>query len=108
MEILNFVIAEKATMDYISLDRIMNAIVKTCSAVNEPTVIGDTTRFLGKITMTQYTYDVLGSKAQVRDGQKLGMFDVVEFEENTLREFVAFYQNYNNCISWEQSAALYW
>ena len=108
MEILNFVIAEKATMDYFSLDRIMNAIVKTFSAVNEPTVIGDTTRFLGKITMTQYTYDVLGSKAQVRDGQKLGMFDVVEFEENTLREFVAFYQNYNNCISWEQSAALYW
>ena len=58
--------------------------------------------------MTQYTYDGLGSKAQVRDGQKLGMFDVIEFEENTLHEFVAFYQNYNNCISWEQSAALYW
>lgn len=95
-------------MDYFSLDRIMNAVVKTFSAVNEPTVIGGATRFLGKITMTQYTYDGLGSKAQVRDEQKLGMFEVMEFEENTLREFVAFYQNYNNCISWEQSAALYW
>ena len=58
--------------------------------------------------MTQYTYEGLHGKAQVRDGQKLGMFDVMEFEENTLHEFVAFYQNYNNYISWEQSAALYW
>ncbi len=106
--IQTIVVAERATMDYFSLDRIMNAIVKSFTTVNEPTVIGDATRFLGKITMTQYTYDGLGSKAQVRDGQKLGMFDVLEFEENTLREFVAFYQNYNNYISWEQSAALYW
>ena len=108
MELLNFVVAEKATMDHFSIDRIMNAIVKTFTVANEPTGIGDATRFLGKLTMTQYTYDGLGSKAQVRDGQKLGMFDVIEFEENTLHEFVAFYQNYNNCISWEQSAALYW
>lgn len=108
MELLNFVVAEKATMDHFSIDRIMNAIVKSFTTVNEPTGIGDATRFLGKLTMTQYTYDGLGSKAQVRDGQKLGMFDVIEFEENTLHEFVAFYQNYNNCISWEQSAALYW
>ena len=106
--LLNFVVAEKATIEYFSLDRIMNSIVKSFTTVNEPTVTGDATRFLGKITMTQYTYDGLGSKAQVRDGQKLGMFDVLEFEENTLREFVAFYQNYNNYISWEQSAALYW
>ena len=108
MELLNFVVAEKATMDHFSIDRIMNAIVKTFTVANEPTGIGNATRFLGKLTMTQYTYDGLGSKAQVRDGQKLGMFDVIEFEENTLHEFVAFYQNYNNCISWEQSAALYW
>lgn len=108
MELLNFVVAEKATMDHFSIDRIMNAIVKSFTTVNEPTGIGDATRFLGKLTMTQYTYDGLGSKAQVRDGQKLGMFDVIEFEGNTLHEFVAFYQNYNNCISWEQSAALYW
>lgn len=108
MELLNFVVAEKATMDHFSIDRIMNAIVKTFTVANEPTGIGDAARFLGKLIMTQYTYDGLGSKAQVRDGQKLGMFDVIEFEENTLHEFVAFYQNYNNCISWEQSAALYW
>ena len=108
MELLNFVVAEKATMDHFSIDRIMNAIVKSFTTVNEPTGIGDATRFLGKLTMTQYTYDGLGSKAQVRDGQKLGMFDVMEFEENTLHEFVVFYQNYNNYISWEQSAALYW
>ena len=108
MELLNFVVAEKATMEHFSIDRIMNAIVKSLTTVNEPTVIGDATRFLGKITMTQYTYEGLGSKTQVRDGQKLGMFDVLEFEENTLREFLAFYQNYNNFISWEQSAALYW
>lgn len=106
--IQTIVVAERATIDHFSIDRIMNAIVKSLTTVNEPTVIGDTTRFLGKITMTQYTYEGLGSKAQVRDGQKLGMFDVLEFEENTLHEFVAFYQNYNNFISWEQSAALYW
>ena len=106
--IQTIVVAERATIDHFSIDRIMNAIVKSFTTVNEPTVIGDATRFLGKITMTQYTYEGLGSKAQVRDGQKLGMFDVLEFEENTLHEFVAFYQNYNNYISWEQSAALYW
>ena len=106
--IQTIVVAERATIDHFSIDRIMNAIVKSFTTVNEPTVIGDATRFLGKITMTQYTYEGLGSKAQVRDGQKLGMFDVLEFEENTLHEFVAFYQNYNNFISWEQSAALYW
>ena len=106
--LLNLVVAEKATMERFGLDRIMNAIVKSFTTVNEPPVIGDATRFLGKITMTQYTYDGLGNKAQVRDGQKLGMFEVMEFEENTLREFVAFHQSYNNCISWEQRAALYW
>ena len=106
--IQTIVVAERATIDHFSIDRIMNAIVKSFTTVNEPTVIGDATRFLGKITMTQYTYEGLGSKAQVRDGQKLGMFDVLEFEENSLHEFVAFNQNYNNFISWEQSAALYW
>lgn len=105
---LNFVVAEKATIDHFSIDRIMNAIVKSLTIANEPTVIGDATRFLGKITMTQYTYESLGSKAQVRDGQKLGMFDVMEFEGNALHEFALFYQNYSNYISWEQSAALYW
>lgn len=108
MELLNFVVAEKATMDHFSIDRIMNAIVKTFSVLDRHTEMGSAERFIGKLTMTQYTYEGLQNKAQVRDGQKLGMFDVMEFEENTLHEFVAFYQNYNNCISWEQSAALYW
>ena len=107
--IYNFVVAEKATLEHFSIDRVMSAIVKSFTTVNEPTDIGGVTeRVLGKLTMTQYTYEGLHSKAQVRDGQKLGMFDVMEFEENTLHEFVAFYQNYNNYISWEQSAALYW
>ena len=109
MELLNFVVAEKATLEHFSIDRVMSAIVKSFTTVNEPTDIGGVTeRVLGKLTMTQYTYEGLQSKAQVRDGQKLGMFDVMEFEENTLHEFVVFYQNYNNYISWEQSAALYW
>lgn len=108
MELLNFVVAEKATMDHFSIDRIMNAIVKSFSVLDQHTEMGSAERFIGKLTMTQYTYEGLQNKAQVRDGQKLGMFDVMEFEENTLHEFVAFYQNYNNCISWEQSAALYW
>ena len=107
--IYNFVVAEKATLKHFSIDRVMSAIVKSFTTVNEPTDIGGVTeRVLGKLTMTQYTYEGLQSKAQVRDGQKLGMFDVMDFEENTLHEFVAFYQNYNNYISWEQSAALYW
>ena len=107
--IYNFVVAEKATLEHFSIDRVMSAIVKSFTTVNEPTDIGGVTeRVLGKLTMTQYTYEGLQSKAQVRDGQKLGMFDVMEFEENTLHEFVVFYQNYNNYISWEQSAALYW
>lgn len=108
MELLNFVVAERATIEHFSLDRIMNAIVKAFETTDAPSALGVVERALGKLSMTQYTYEGLGSKAQVRDGQKLGMFDVIEFEENTLHEFVAFYQNYNNCISWEQSAALYW
>jgi hypothetical protein len=52
MELLNFIVAEKATMEHFSIDRIMNAIVKSFTTVNEPTVVGDATRFLGKLTMT--------------------------------------------------------
>ena len=110
MELLNFVVAEKATMEHFSIDRIMNAIVKSLTTVNEPTVIGDATRFLGKLTMTQYTFEDLGGKmkAQVHDGQKHGMFDVMNLEGDTWGEFLDFRQPYSNCISWEQSAALYW
>ena len=108
--IQKIVIAEKATLDYFSLDRIMNALVKTFRTANEPTVIGDATRFLGKLTMTQYTYADLGGKmrAQVDDGQKHGMFDVMDMEGDTWCDFLDFRQPYSYCISWEQSAALYW
>ncbi len=108
--IQKIVIAEKATLDYFSLDRIMNALVKTFKTANEPTVIGDATRFLGKLTMTQYTYADLGGKmrAQVDDGQKHGMFDVMDMEGDTWCDFLDFRQPYSCCISWEQSAALYW
>ena len=108
--LLKIVVAEKATIDYFSLDRIMNAIVKSFTTVNEPTVIGDATRFLGKLMMTQYTFEDLGGKmkAQVRDGQKHGMFEVMDLEGDAWGEFLDFRQPYSDCISWEQSAALYW
>ena len=111
MELLNFVVAEKATMDHFSIDRIMNAIVKSFTTVNEPTGIGGVTeRVLGKLMMTQYTFEDLGGKmkAQVRDGQKHGMFEVVDLEGDAWDEFLDFRQPYSCCISWEQSAALYW
>ena len=110
MELLNFVVAEKATMEHFSIDRIMNAIVKSLTTVNEPTVIGDATRFLGKLTMTQYTFEDLGGKmkAQVRDGKRHDMFEVMDLECDAWDEFLDFRQHYSACISWEQSAALYW
>ena len=108
--IQTIVVAEKATLDYFSLDRIMNAIVKSFTTVNEPTVIGGATRFLGKLMMTQYTFEDLGGKmkAQVRDGQKHGMFEVMDLEGDAWGEFLDSRQPYSCCISWEQSAALYW
>ena len=110
MELMNFVVAEKATIEHFSLDRIMNAIVKAFETVNEPTDIGKAERFLGKITMTQYTYADLGGKmkAQVRDGQRHGMFEVMDLEGDTWDEFLDFRQTSCSCISWEQSAALFW
>jgi hypothetical protein len=106
----NFMVAERATLDYFSLDKIMNAIVKTFTNVNEPTVIGEASRFLGKLMMTQYTFEDLGgkAKAQVRDGQRHGMFEVMDLEGDAWTEFLDFYKPYSCCISWEQSAALYW
>ena len=108
--IQTIVVAERATMDYFSLDRIMNAIVKSFTTVNEPTVIGGAERLIGKLMMTQYTFEDLGGKmkAQVYDGQKHGMFDVMNLEGDAWGEFLDFRQPYSGCISWEQSAALYW
>ncbi len=70
MELLNFVVAEKATMDHFSIDRIMNAIVKSFSVLDQHTEMGSAERFIGKLTMTQYTYEGLQNKAQVRDGDR--------------------------------------
>ena len=108
--IKTIVVAERATIDHFSIDRIMNAIVKSFTTVNEPTVIGDATRILGKLMMTQYTFEDLGGKmkAQVHDGQRHGMFEVMDLEGDTWSEFLDFRQPYSCCISWEQSAALYW
>lgn len=110
MELMNIMVAERATIIHFSLDRIMNAIGKAFTAVNEPTVIGGVTeRVLGKLTMTQYSYEGLENmtKAQIRDGQKLGLFDVMGFEAETLSDFFYFSQSYRR-ISLEQRAALYW
>ena len=107
---LNFVVAEKATIEHFSIDRIMNAIAKSFSVVDEHTEMGSAERFIGKLTMTQYTFEDLGGKmkAQVHDGQKHGMFDVMDFEGDAWEEFLGFRQPYSCYMSWEQSAALYW
>ena len=108
--IQTIVVAERATMDYFSLDRIMNAIVKSFSVVDGHTEIAGAERYIGKLTMTQYTFEDLGGKmkAQIRDGQRHGMFDVMNLEGDAWCEFLDFRQPYSDCISWEQSAALYW
>ena len=108
--IYNFVVAEKATIEHFSLDRIMNAIAKAFETTNTPTVIKEIDNLFGKLTMTQYTFEDLGGKmkAQVRDGQKHGMFNVMSFEDEAWMEFLNFRQSNSCCISWEQSAALYW
>ena len=95
MKLFNFVVAEKATMEHFGIDRIMNAIAG---------------RFIGQLTMTQYTFEDLGGKmkAQVRDGQKHGMFEVMDLEGDVWDEFLDFRHPYSGRISWEQSAALYW
>lgn len=108
--LLNIVVAEKATINYFSLDRIMNAIVKSFTVANGHTETAGAERFIGKLTMTQYTFEDLGGmmKAQVRDGQKHGMFEVMDLEGDAWYEFLDFRHPYSGRISWEQSAALYW
>lgn len=98
-------------MEHFSLDRIMNAIVKASETMNEAASIGGAERLLGKLTMTRYTFEDLGGKmkAQVLDGQKHGMFDVMDLEGEVWDEFLDFFhRDIRRCISWEQSAALFW
>ena len=106
MYYIHCVIAEKASIDYFSLDRIMDAVVKVHKEVNAP--IEDAERHLGKVTMTQYTYEQLTCKAQVKVGQKVGMLDVKDFDDNQMLDFVEFRRRVSKRISWEQSVALYW
>ena len=108
--IQTIVIAEKATLDYFSLDRVMNAIMKAFETVKEPASDDIVERVLGKLTMTQYTYADLGGKmkAQVDDGRKHGMFDVMDLEGEVWDDFLDFHRNISRYMSWEQSAAVYW
>ena len=110
MELMNFMVAERATLDYFSLDRIMNAIVKAFETVNKPTSDDVVERVLGKLSMTQYTYADLGGKmkVQVDDGKRHDMLDVMDLEGETWNDFLDFRRNISRCISWEQSAAVYW
>jgi hypothetical protein len=108
--IYNIVVAEKATLEHFCLDRIMNAIIKASEVVNEPASIEYATRSLGKLTMTQYTYADMGGKmkAQVSDGRRHGMFDVMDLEGEVWDDFLDFHRNISCYMSWEQSAAVYW
>ena len=107
---MNFVVAERATMEHLCLDRIMNAIVKAFETVKEPVDIGIAERVIGKLSMTRYTYEDLGGKmkAQVSDGVKHDMFEVMDLGDDVWEDFLDFHRTTNRCISWEQSAALYW
>jgi len=110
IKLTTIMVAEKATLISANADRIMDAIDKTFSVFDGPVAIGGTGRFLGKLLMTQYTFEDLGGKmkAQVRDGQRLGMFEVMDLEDDALAGFIDFRRAACRRISWEQSAALYW
>ena len=103
-------VAEKATLEHFSLDRIMNAIVKATGTVKLFESVGNVERVLGKLTMTRYTYKGLDgtAQAQVDDGQKHGMFDVMDLEGEVWDDFLIFNQSVSRSISWEQKVAIYW
>ena len=109
MNLINCVVAERATIDYFSIDSIMSVIFKSHETKKESGLLDKICGYFGKLTMTQYTYEGLGGmmQAQVRDGQKVGMFEVVGFEDDMLGDFYCFSQSYRR-ISLEQKAALYW
>lgn len=103
-------VAEKATIEYFSLDKIMNSIAKTHVAKVDSIMNGGVNMELGKLLMSQYTFEDLGGKmkAQVNDGRKHGMFEVMNLEDDTWGEFIGFQHNTHKFMSWEQSAALYY
>ena len=110
MELTNFVVAERATIDHFSLDRIMSAIVKAFETADAPSALGVVERVLGKLSMTQYTYEGLGGtqKAIISDGRRHRMVEVLEIEDDLWSEFLDFQQSIDRTISWEQRAALFW
>lgn len=110
MEVFNIMVAERATIEHFSLDRIMNAIVKATETVKLFEGVGNVEKVLGKLTMTRYTYKGLGGmlQAQVDDGRKHGMFDVMDLEGEVWDDFLIFNQSVSRSISWEQKVAVYW
>lgn len=110
MDHTNFVVAERATIDHFSLDRIMSAIVKAFETTEAPSALGVVERVLGKLSITQYTYEGLGGtqKAIVNDGRRHSMIEVLEIDDDLWSEFLDFQQSIARTISWEQRAALFW
>ena len=110
MEVFNIMVAERATIEHFSLDRIMNAIVKATETVKLFDGVGNVEKVLGKLTMPRYTYKGLEGmlQAQVDDGRKHGMFDVMDLEGEVWDDFLIFNQSASRSISWEQRVAVYW
>lgn len=110
MELTAVVVAERATIDHFSLDRIMSAIAKAFETANNPSALGVAERVLGRLSMTQYTYAGLDGtqKAIVSDGRRHSMVEVLEIENDLWSEFLNFQQSIARSISWEQKAALFW
>lgn len=110
MELTNVVVAERATIDYFCLDRIMSAIVKAFETPDAPSALGVVERVLSRVSFTQYTYEGLNGtqKAIVSDGRRHNMVEVLEIEDDLWSEFLDFQQSIDRTISWEQRAALFW
>ena len=110
MELKNFCVAERATLEQISVDRIADAILKAFLAVdNQESAKCLDDMVIGKLSMTSYTYEGLGgtAKALVDDGRRHGMFEVKDVDD-VWDDFLCFHRSTHQRMSWEQSAAVYW
>jgi len=108
MEFTNLMVAEKATIDYFGLDRIMDITIQAEKRVKDCTLFAGCGNVDVKVSMMRYTYADLKqqSQTQVDDGEKHGMFQVLEIDHTKWDEFLEFRQS-THSISWAQSAALY-
>ncbi len=108
MEITNLMVAEKATIDYFSIDRIMDITIQTDKRVEGCALFARCGNVDVKVSMTRHTYAELApqSQTQVDDGEKHGMFQVLEIDHTKWDDFLKFRQS-THSISWGQSAALY-